>query len=346
MKTVLFISHKKSQCGVYVPSLYITDAIQYSKKYNFVRVECESLDELKMAIVTCSPSAIIYNYMPILFPFMADGTYRLAPMFAGITQIGIIHDVSQGMAEGVRAYKDGFVPGVSSSITAMFDYYIALDPTIGVVSPIVQGIGRLIPTYQNNFPKPDKLTVGSYGFGTPGKGFDRLVPLVESEFDEAVIRINIPASTFCDPTGTQAGAIATHCHAQVTKPGIQLITTHNYWGEVEVMDFLAQSTVNVFLYEDMGVRGIASVLDMAIAVKRPIALSDSVMYRHVLDAVPSICVLKNDPGSSVPQTTLRAVVENGFAPLQGHYDKWTTANYIRSYEEIVDAAFANQQEAT
>jgi len=343
MRTVLFVSHKKSQCGVYVPSLYITDAIRHSKKYQFIRVECASLDELKTAVAMYSPSAIIYNYMPILFPFMADGTYRLDPVFAGITQIGIIHDVSQSMAEKVTAYKNSFAPGISSSITAMFDYYIALDPTIGIVSPICQGIGRLIPTYQNNFPTPDRLTVSSYGFGTPGKGFERIVPLIESEFDEAIIRINIPASAFCDPSGAQARVIAAHCHAQVSKPGIALYTTHYYWGEgVEVMDFLAQSTVNVFLYEDMGVRGIASVLDMAIAVKRPVAISDSVMYRHVLDTNPSICVFKNDPGSGIPKTTLRAVIENGFAPLQGHYDRWTADNYIRSYENIVDVALAKQ----
>ena len=343
-RTVLFVSHKKSQCGVYIPSLYITAALRDSKRYRFIRVECGALDELRTAVMTHRPVAIICNYMPILFPWMADGFYRSEPIFAGIVHIGVIHDVTRGVAAGVVAYKDGFVSGASPSTTTLFDYYIALDPTIGVMSPIVQGIGRLIPVYQNDFPLPDKITVGSFGFGTPGKGFERIVPLVEQEFDEAVIRINIPASTFCDVDGSVAKTIAAYCHTQVTKPGIELTITHHYWSNKDLLDFLAQHTVNVFLYEDMGVRGISSVIDMALAVKRPMAISDSVMYRHVLDANPSICVLKNDPGSNVMQTSLRTVIDNGFAPLQGHYDKWNAENYVRSYEGIVDAALQTNRE--
>ena len=92
MKTILYVSHKKSQCGVYMPSLYATNALQHSKRYRFIRVECESLEELKAFIDIYSPSAIIYNYMPILFPWMGNGLYRLDPIFTGIVQIlSLIH---------------------------------------------------------------------------------------------------------------------------------------------------------------------------------------------------------------------------------------------------------------
>ena len=308
MRTALFVSHKKSQCGVYMLGVRVTNALARSGRYQFVQVECESLGELLVAIDKYRPDAIIYNYMHVLFPWMADGSFRNS-MSPRIVQIGIAHDVT----------------------SPLFDYNIALDPTLPKESGNVYGIGRLIPEYENTFAAPAKLTIGSFGFGTPGKGFERIVPSVEHEFDEAVIRFNIPSADFGDKDGSAARGIAERCKAQVTKPGVQLIVTHNYWEKDETLiDFLAQNTINVFFYEDKGVRGIASVIDMALAARRPIAISDSVMFRHMRDVQPSICVAEN---------SLKQIIGNGFAPLQGHRDKWSAENFIHGYENIMDSVF-------
>uniref|UniRef100_A0A6M3M3Y2 Glycosyltransferase n=1 Tax=viral metagenome TaxID=1070528 RepID=A0A6M3M3Y2_9ZZZZ len=308
MKTVLFVSHKKSQCGVYVLGTHATNALTRSEHYQFIRVECESLDELLTAVAVHCPDAIIYNYMHILFPWMADGSFRNS-MSPKIIQIGIAHDVT----------------------SLLFDYNIALDPTLPKELGNVYGIGRLIPEYENTFVAPNKLTIGSFGFGTPGKGFERIVPSIEHEFDEAIIRFNIPYADFGDKDGNVARGIAEGCKAQVTKPGVQLTVTHDYWEKDEtLLDFLAQNTINVFFYEDMGVRGIASVIDMALAAQRPIAISDSVMFRHMRDVEPSICVA---------ETSLKEIISNGFAPLQGHRDKWSVENFIHGYEDIMDSIF-------
>ena len=311
MKTVLFVSHKKSQCGVYVPSLHVTNALALSDRYQFIRAECESLSELLDAVALHSPAAIIYNYMHVLFPWMADGGFK-HNMSPHIIQIGIAHD----------------------STSPLFDYNIMLDPTFPKESGDVYGIGRLIPEYDNTFTAPAKLTVGSFGFGTPGKGFERIVPLVESEFAEAIVRINIPSADFGDKDGCVARGIAARCQAQVTKPGIELTVTHHYWDDMNLLDFLANNTVNVFLYEDMGIRGISSVIDMALAAQRPIAISDSTMFRHMMDVRPSICVTRD--------TTLRTVIGNGIAPLKAHRDEWSVENFIRGYEYIMDSIFAKE----
>ena len=49
-KTVLFVTHKPKQCGVYEFGRNVFNAISASKKYNFVNVERDSLDDLKIAI--------------------------------------------------------------------------------------------------------------------------------------------------------------------------------------------------------------------------------------------------------------------------------------------------------
>lgn len=333
MNKILFVSHKKTQCGVYEFGKNITDALQHSKRYRFIRVECSSLIELQAAIAEIAPAGIVYNYSSLVFPWMDSELYRDNIASIRIPQIGIIHDMTQNVADTATAYRKGFSPGISSAMNSLFDFYIAPDPTILLLNPLVYKIGRLIPPYQNDFPTPSESVIGSFGFGTPNKRFEKTIQLVQQEFEEAVIRINIPAADFCDNGGVNARAIAGRCRAQLIKPGIRLIITHDYLESKDLLDFLAQNTINVFLYEEAGDRGLCSVVDIAMAVQRPIAVSDSAAFRHVLDAEPSVCVAKN---------SLKSIIQNGFAPLQKHYDEWSSANILLEHERILDSVFAKK----
>jgi len=75
----------------------------------------------------------------------------------------------------------------------------------------------------------------------------------------------------------------------------------------------------------------SSTIDIAMAVQRPIAISDGIMFRHLLDVEPSICVTKN---------SLKTIIQNGFTPLQKHYNEWSPENIVREYEGILDSIFA------
>lgn len=337
-KNILFVSHKKAQCGVYEFGKNITDVLQNSKRYQFIRVECSSLVELQTAIAKNAPAAIIYNYHPSVMPWV---TTRISPNFyrnniatIPIPQIGIIHEITQQVADTATSHRTKFLLcGVHHLSNSLFDFYIAPDPTLSLKNPIVYKTGRLIPWYQNNFPVPPKPTIGSFGFGTPKKGFERIVQLVQQEFDEAIIRFNIPAADFgLDQYGVNARAIAEKCRALIGKPGIQLIVTHDFWDTKTMLDFLANNTINVFLYENTAadVKGLSSTVDNAMAVQRPVAVSDSIVFRHIFDAEPSVCITKNN---------LRTIIQNSFMPLQKHYHEWTAENLLWEYERILNSVF-------
>ena len=214
---------------------------------------------------------------------------------------------------------------------SIFDFYIAPDPTLLLKNPFVYKTGRLIPHYQNNFPLPEKITIGSFGFGTPRKGFEKIVQQVQNEFDQAVIRFNIPSADFGDKFGKNAKAIEANCRRLIRKPGISLNVTHDFLEDSAMLDFLAHNSINAFFYEDTGNRGLSSAVDSAMAVKRPIAVSGSPMFRHVLDTQPSICIEQNN---------LKKINANGFAPLQQHAVEWTEENLLWEYERILDAVLA------
>jgi hypothetical protein len=176
-------------------------------------------------------------------------------------------------------------------------------------------------------------TIGSFGFATPNKGFERIVQLVQSEFENAIIRINMASADFGDVDGINARRVADRCRCIVNKPGISLEITHDFLNKDKLLDFLSVNSMNVFLYEDVHGRGLSSALDNALAVRRPIAVSNSPMFRHVLSVVPSVCA---------DFVSLRTILAEGFGPLRKVTDDWTSQNLSWDYDRILTRILAGK----
>src|SRR6476469_9861187 len=70
-KSVLFVTHKPKQCGVYEFGKSVFDAISTSSKYKFIKAECGSIADLHVAISEHQPGIIIYNYHPSVIPWLS-----------------------------------------------------------------------------------------------------------------------------------------------------------------------------------------------------------------------------------------------------------------------------------
>jgi SAM-dependent methyltransferase len=334
-KNILFVSHANQKCGVYQFGKTIFDVIKLSEKYNFRWVECDSLSLLKDSIKQYTPDAIIYNYHPITMPWIVSKVltkvYKSNITDIRILQIGIIHEITQDVADNATNYRNKFlIHNRASLINKLFDFYIAPDPTLLLKNPLVYKTGRLVPEYQNNFTLPDIPTIGSYGFGTPKKGFENIVKKVNDEFDYAKIRLNIPPADFGDADGKNAQTIAENCQKLITKPGIQLEVSHDFFEKNHLLDFLAQNSINVFLYEDNFGRGLSSAIDYALAVQRPVCLSSSSMFRHILNTLPN---------KSIDKNTISQIMSDGFDSFQPFLTSWTKDILCWEYQRILDSVF-------
>ena len=326
---ILFVMHKKCQCGVYEFGENVFNAIKLSKKYNFIKAECSDINDLKEYFAKERPIAIIYNYMPATMPWVASTIFRYGILKNNIAdisvpQIGIIHSIMQNIADSAKQGRKYAIYHPEFA-NRLFDFYIAPDPTLLLKNPYVFKHGRPIPKYTNKLSISDKLTIGSFGFAK--KGYEDLIELVQREFDEADIRINISFAEFGDIDGTKAENIGNDCKKLLRKPDITLSISHDYLDKNALMDFLAQNIINVFLRDNKG-RGISSVIDYALAVNRPIAISNSPMFRHILYSKPSISVTEN---------SLKEIIENGTTPLAEYTKEWTPENLCWEYERIIDA---------
>jgi len=73
-------------------------------------------------------------------------------------------------------------------------------------------------------------------------------------------------------------------------------------------------------------RGLSSTIDYSLSVKKPIAINDSNMFRHINNVTPSI---------NVNNTSIKEIIINGFAPLEKIYDEYSNKNFIKKYETIL-----------
>jgi len=315
-EAVLFINHPEKECGVHQFGENVHTALRLSAIYNFIYCECSNADQLSGFITIHNPVAIIYNYYGSTMPWLNS---RITRKFK-LPHIGIIHEVTQER--------------VNQANKALFDFHIAPDPTVLLTNPIVFKTGRLIPKYTDTTLAPAVLTIGSFGFGTKGKGYTRIIETVQQEFDEALIRFNIPFARFGDAAGEGARAYAEECRKRIRKPGILLKITHDFLSQDEVLGFLSQNSINCFFYEENKNRGISSVTDLALAVNKPVAVTRSNMFRHIADARPSVCI---------EDLSLKQIIQNGTAPLQPFKTEWNADNLCWDYERIVTASVKNFQ---
>lgn len=330
---VLFVTHRKTQCGVYEFGINTFNAISGSLKYRFIHIECDSLSQLESAIVEHSPDFIIYNYHPSVMPWICTkitkGVSKNNLSLINITQIGIIHEVTQEISNNATSYRNKYILGAyHKRLNSLFDYYIAADPTLLLKNPFVYKTGRLLSEYKKTIVEPNQITIGSFGFATPNKGFEKLVSKVRSEFDEAIIRINMPFASFGDIDGANAKKVANNCRQILVGSKIKLEITNDYLSSEQLLDFLASNSINVFMYDDIKGRGISSVLDFALSVKKPIAISNSSMFRHLLHSNPEV---------SCDNNSLKSILNIGTEALKKTISGWDSANLVWEYERILDA---------
>ncbi|MEP6583548.1 MAG: hypothetical protein ABJA90_04760, partial [Ginsengibacter sp.] len=141
--------------------------------------------------------------------------------------------------------------------------------------------------------------IGSFGFATKGKGFQHVVEAVNKEFDQAIVRINIPFGDFVPDSETYANYLGDVCK-QRAKKGIDVIISHEYMSKMQLLNWCSENTLNCFLY-DRNIPGLAATTDQAIVSGRPLSVSKNDTFRHILKYMPAY------PDISVRDSILKSI---------------------------------------
>lgn len=294
---VAFLNHKQNHCGVYQYGKRLANILLKSTDINFVYFEIADLNEYNN--VCHDAQMIMYNYHPLTMQWLNNST-----ICKSVINICIYHE---------------------GTVTANFDYYINIDPW-APVNDISCTIPR--PLFESvettTVDNGDTTVIGSFGFGSNYKGFDKLVNLVNDQFDKAIIKINMPTSYYGDHDAQICKELENICKSQQLKPGIELTITDTFMTDDELLKFLAGNTINIFMYDHQPGRGCASVIDYALSVDRPIGISDSHMFRHIYD--DSIMVYKRK---------IVDIIADGDLHMQKYKQLWKNETLINTVEQFL-----------
>ena len=289
----LFINTVVQSCGVYQYGLRLFNILNINNDFDYIEtIEINSFLSLQFKdYYIC-----IYNFHPHISPWLDS-----MDIFKKIPNLMyILHDVP---------------------INACSDITRIIDST-----PIAtQGIPR--PLFISSNIKEKEVTniptIGSFGYANHRKGFDKIVEFVHRDFpDGAHIRIQT-AKAYYDPTVVDE--VVSRCKSLMVNPKITLEVITETYSEQEIFNFLQSNDLNVFLYATSPDLGCSSVLDFAISAGRPVAISDSNMFRHVYS--DRICAYKR---------SLKDIMDDGTEYIRQFQDKWSSQKLRDRVNQLIN----------
>jgi hypothetical protein len=300
--TILFVNHTQKQCGVYQFGKRVYELSSTSKITDYYYLETETESEFMSKLEEVKPNVVIYNWYPVTMSWLSESFIEKRK---DIKHLFIFHDGHMRLS---------------------FDKYIfsgSIGKNITLPDEKIFVLPRPLFVYEGEYATNNIVTIGSFGFGGWQKGFPELVKKVNDEFERAIININMSFAYFGDQFGVETRKIADACRKFNTNPGIELNIDHSFLSNDDILKFLASNDLNVFLYYSTN-QGLSSVVDYALSVKRPIAISNDSMFKHLFKE--EIC---SDYHS------LKSILDAGIKPLQEFYDRWNPEDFSTRMDELL-----------
>lgn len=308
---IAFITNPSVQCGVAQYGLDIVAALQGFSRHTVTSYPLADRHDFEAARADIAAADLaLYNYHPTTLGFLTKAGIHSV----GNPAVGLLHEFDYSTAY--------------TALADHFRYRIAPDPSLVSRVPGLWSVPRIVPQIPVAAPDNDVFTIGSFGFATPGKNYEEIVRLAARHFARARVRLHIPNSFYCDKDGRLAKEVITRCR-QMTDGRVELAFSGEYLSPEELVAFLAGNDLNIFLYDNQSGRGISSVLDYALAAERPLALSNSAMFRHVRTFAPEL-FLDISP--------LDRILNDGAGSCRRLKALWTPENAARAFDEAFEAA--------
>ena len=210
-----------------------------------------------------------------------------------------------------------------------FHGFIALDSTAQRTDAIYPFPRPLEGTPRNGKGVRRKIPViGSFGFGTPGKGFELLIDAVNREFDNAVVNINVPDGTYAEFNNIHQQYYPDYVEAmcrRIAKPGIEVRFTHDFMSPDELVKWCGNNDLNCFMYTRRQ-PGLSATTDQAIISGRPLLTLSNDTFRHILGYIPAY-----------PIWSLRTAMRSSPALVRRMQRAWSRREFHKTFHQMLAA---------
>lgn len=299
----LFINTPKAICSIHESGLMVFNCIKNSTKFSidYCEINPEDLQ------IPASYDFYLFNYHIVTTNWLDTRSIKKLPGCKGTIVLEILPN-------------DPFV--YCSPFD--FDFYCILDPSMAFKHKKVFVFPRPLDRSDVELSRTENEVpvIGSFGFATKGKGFKHVVQAVNSEFEKAIVRINIPHGTYTDESHAYAHQLARECKA-LAKPGIDVVVTHDFISKEELIYWCSQNTLNCFLY-DRQMPGLAATTDQAITSERPLSVSGNSTFRHILQYL-----------KPYPEWSLKYSIRHSASIIKKMKEDWSADSFLAKFEKMI-----------
>lgn len=298
----IFYNSKRAVCSIHESGLQIYSILKKSSYYDLHYTEDTTFQY--------DYDFCIINYHFTTNKWVEEHMIRSfkGPSFCIVTEVAF--------GENVLAFSPSYM-----------DHYIVLDPTIEETKQI-HAFGRPVKLVSVSEPDDSDIPIiSSFGFATTGKDWIGIVRSVNQEFNEAIIRFNIPVGTYNEVTHNQIiSDLVKQVESMNLKPGIWFELTHRVMTEQELVQWLSESTINCFFYnrQHLFKAGLAAVTDQAIMAGKPILVTSDNTFRHLhkyLEYYPNI--------------NIKTAIEKNADGVEQMRKDWSEANFLQKFETLI-----------
>jgi hypothetical protein len=304
---LMIVNGSNERCGVYDFGFRVNHILSKSNLLDISYCVIHNLDEYEYCFHNNLPDVVLYNYHCNTLPYINDLCLQNKKRAKHVV---IYHE------DHINFSPDAVIG--DSSIQEDVDNWVFRS-----LCPIYEDIP--IKFIDNKIP-----IIGSCGFATHGKNFPRIADLVCEQFEKAIIRISMGFNYYMDKDGKRAKEEVRKMEQIIAKKNNNIILEvyHDHLEPIQLVEFLMQSDLNLFLYNQTLKPSATSSgsIDCALSARRPIGISNCNRFKHINSVNPSILVDK------VP---LKEIIKNGIKPLIPIYDEHSNAEFIKKYEYII-----------
>lgn len=285
--TILFLNNNAVQCGVADYGRRVYDILKRHMVIQYAEVE--TLAQYYEVIERHRPAVILYNYHYATMGWLKDEVVD-----RGIQHVAITHEA---------------------------DLLFTPDKLIDTwLRPLFEDMQLPMSQLPTEIPVP---IIGSFGFGFKEKNFVGIAELVKSQYSKAVIRLNIPFAYYGDRDGQLARTEADNVRRACIDTDIEVRVSHEYFSQRDMLVWLRENDINLFLYHSSYGRGLSSATDYALSAYRPIGVSSSEMFRHLPAEL------------RVEQSSIASLMANWFSILQPVYASNSNAALVNKFKTIL-----------
>ena len=302
MKDILIVNRQTTNCGVHQYGLNIYESLKKSKNNNYHYLETNDVTTLNNFLNNNKIDIIVFNYIIWIMGWITDE---------------IVNKLSS-QYNCYFIYHDGDLK--FSSIKGI----LYNDPTKIVDNVTEHNINRCLFDFKpsKNKQNNERPIISSFGFGFPDKGFHNLINKINEEYTDSLIRFHIPNANV-DINNHLKTETLKLCENMLNNKNEFIITDH-YMSNYELLEWLNESSVNCFYYDKKPSKGISSVIDYALSVDVPIAVTNCNMMRHIFcDEI------------SIEKNKITDIISGGCSPLLEHKLKWSNENFINNFDKIM-----------